>query len=116
MVGNKKVTFFEGFEFKNWGEAIRSVVLIVVVLAAVGFGTAWLLIHGSDGFYEYEDTVTYYVEQGDTLWKIARQYSDPKNHDVRRVIDIIEEINGCNANIYPDDALEIPVFNCCGGH
>lgn len=116
MVNNKKVTFFEGFEFKNWLEAIGSVVLMVVVIGAVITGTVLLLLHGSDHFYEYEDTVTYYVEQGDTLWTIACRYSDTKNHDVRRVIDIIEEINDCNANIYPGDALEIPVFSCLSGH
>lgn len=116
MVGNKKVTFFEGFQFKNWGQAIGSTALMVAVIIAVVFGTAWLLIHGSDHLYEYDDTVTYFVEQGDTLWTIARRYSDTNNHDVRRVISIIEEINDCNANIYPGDPLEIPVFNClCGG-
>lgn len=115
MVNNRRVRFFEGFSFKNWFEAIGTLVLMVLVIAAVTIGTVWLLLHGSDGRYEYEDTVTYFVEQGDTLWTIARQYSDPELHDVRRVIDMIEELNSCNATIYPGDALEIPVFSClCG--
>lgn len=114
MVNKKKVRFFEGFVFDNWFQAIGAVVLLSAVLVAVLFGTVWLLIHGSDHFYEYEDTVTYYVEQGDTLWTICRQYSGD-NHDVRRVIGMVEEINDCTAIIYPGDALEIPVFTCLGG-
>lgn len=115
MVNKKKVRFFEGFEFDTLAQAIGNAVLLVVVVGAVAFGTIWLMIHGRDSFYEYEDTVTYYVEQGDTLWVIASRYSDNGKHDVRRVIDLIEEINDCNANIYPGDALEIPVFSCLGG-
>lgn len=115
MVNGKKVKFFSGFEFKNWREAIGTTVLMVTVCAAIIAGIAFLMIHGSDSHYEYEDTVTYFVEQGDTLWTIARRYADPNLHDVRRVISMIEDLNNCNANIYPGDALEIPVFSClCG--
>ena len=115
MVNKKKVRFFDGFVFDSWPQAIGTAVLLIAVCIGVLAGTFWLLVHGSDHWYEYEDTVTYYVEQGDTLWTIARHYSS-ENHDVRRVIDMIEEINDCNATIYPGDALEIPVFSCLGGH
>lgn len=114
MVNKKKVRFFDGFEFDSWPQAIGTTLLMLAVCIGVLGGTFWLLVHGSDHWYEYEDTVTYYVEQGDTLWTIARHYSSD-NHDVRRVIDMIEEINDCNATIYPGDSLEIPVFSCLGG-
>lgn len=116
MVNKKKVKFFDGFVFHSWPQAIGTVVLMVAVCIGVLVGTFWLLVHGSDHFYEYDKTVTYFVEQGDTLWTIARRYSDTRNHDVRRVISMIEEINDCNANIYPGDLLEIPVFNCLCGY
>lgn len=116
MVGKKKVKFFEGFEFNNWLEAIGSAVLLVVVVGGITLGTLALLIGHNRHLYDYTDTVMYQVESGDTLWTIARQYTNHEKQDVRRVIDIIEDINDCTADIYPGDCLTIPVFDCCGGH
>lgn len=115
MVKDKKVRFFEGFEFDTWVQAIVSVIAVIMVVGGVLGGTIYLMVSNAVTRYAYSRTVTYYVEQGDTLWTIAQGYSDPKNQDVRRVIDIIEDINDCTADIYPGDALEIPVFDCLGG-
>lgn len=59
--------------------------------------------------YAYDETVPHWVEQGETLWGIARKYSTPKQ-DVRKVVTLIEEMNNCTATIYPDQLLYIPVF------
>lgn len=115
MVNKRKVKFFEDFEFDTWAQAIGSVVLIIAVLTAVVVATTWLIITNANSKYTYDRTVTYYVESGDTLWTIASRYSDRNNQDIRRVIDIIQEVNNCTANIHPGDALEIPVFDSLGG-
>lgn len=115
MVNGKKVLFFDGFEFKNWAQAIVYTITVIVIIGGVLGGTIYIMVTNAAAKYTYQRTVTYYVEQGDTLWAIAQNYSDSKNQDVRRVIDIIEDINDCPADIYPGDALEIPVFDCLGG-
>lgn len=115
MVGSKKIKFFDGFEFDNWMQVIKYLAAIFMVLALV-IGIAWFCVKQYITLYDYDDTVTYYVEQGDTLWIIARQYSDPNKHDPRRVIAIIENINDCDSAIFPGEALEIPIFNCYDGY
>lgn len=59
--------------------------------------------------YHFEETTIHIVEQGDTLWSIARQHSDNR-HDVRQVIWIIQQLNDTTAMIFPRQVLEIPVF------
>lgn len=110
MVHGKKVKFFEGFVFDSWLQAIVTVVGMVAVVVIVLWSLAALLISNGKALYAYEDTVGYVVEQGDTLWTIARRYTT-EQQDVRRAIDIIEEVNECDANLHPGQWLEIPVFN-----
>lgn len=114
MVKGKKVRFFKGFDFETWLQAIVSVVVVIVVLGGVLGGTIYIMVSNTAAKYTYQRTVTYYVGQGDTLWVIAQNYSDPKIR-MCGVIDIIEDINDCTADIYPGDTLEIPVFDCLGG-
>lgn len=57
----------------------------------------------------YEDTAQYYVENGDTLWSIATECK-AEGQDTRMVIAIIEELNGCNANIKAGQILDLPIF------
>lgn len=101
--------FFEGWDFKSWPEAITAAALIIIISMAVVAGMVWMFVSADRAAYEYTATTTYWVEQGDTLWKIAREYSTDKQ-DVRRVIDIIEELNDTGATIYPGDCLTVPVF------
>lgn len=101
--------FFEGWDFKSWGEALAALtVMLAAIVAVITFGV-WLFISSDKQTYSYEDTTTYWVEEGDTLWRIAREYSTERQ-DIRRVIDIIEDINDCNATIYPGQMLTVPVF------
>lgn len=109
MVNKGRYRFFTGWKFRSWGEALASLGLLVIGCAAAIILVLAVFCGGNKQAYAYEDTVTYFVEQGDTLWTIARRYSTEKQ-DVRRVIDIIEEINDCSSSIYPGDALDIPVF------
>lgn len=101
--------FFEGWQFKSWGEAIATLAIMIVTCALVMAFMVWAFTTAHNAPYEYSDTTTYWVEPGDTLWKIAREYST-EGQDVRRVIDIIEELNDCTATIYPGQNLTVPVF------
>lgn len=103
------VGFFEGWNFKSWGEAIATLGVMVITCALCIWFVIWAFTAADNAAYEYSDTTTYWVESGDTLWKIAREYSTD-NQDIRRVIDIIEELNDCTATIYPGDCLTVPVF------
>lgn len=101
--------FFKGWDFKSWGEALGTAALLIILCAGATVFFTWALISADKAAYEYTETTTYFVESGDTLWRIAREYSTD-NQDVRRVIDIIEDINDCTATIYPGQSLTVPVF------
>lgn len=105
----KDTPFFEGWDFKSWPEAIATTVVLVAACALVLWFLCWAFITADKAPYEYTETTTYWVEPGDTLWRIAREYSTDRQ-DVRRVIDIIEDLNNCTATIYPGQSLTVPVF------
>lgn len=101
--------FFEGWEFKSWPEAITTLIIMVAACALTLTFFVWAFTAAYNTPYEYTETTSYWVEPGDTLWKIAREYSTDQQ-DVRRVIDIIEELNDCTPTIYPGQHLIVPVF------
>ena len=50
------------------------------------------------------------VEEGDTLWKIAKRFTNDRI-DIRQYINLILEHNRkASAVIYPGDVLEIPLY------
>ncbi|MDO6353556.1 LysM domain-containing protein [Caloramator sp. CAR-1] len=51
---------------------------------------------------------TYVVQQGDTLWSIAKKYT---NGDPRRLIYEIRKHNDISPIIRPGQAIEIPILN-----
>lgn len=110
MVNKKKVAFFTGFEFDNLGQAILCAGILFISIAATITILVKLTAAVATEKYVYENTVYYEVEQGDTLWTIASRYTTNKQ-DVRRVIDIIKDINECDSTIYPGEWLEIPDFS-----
>lgn len=78
--------------------------LAIITIYAVAFS-----IHHDAHLYDYEETVTIFVDKGDTLWSIARPFSEGR--DIRKVIDIIQQESDCGSTIYPGDVLHIPVFD-----
>lgn len=53
-------------------------------------------------------TVSFTVNEGDTLWEIAEQYAD-ESIDVRKYIKLIRKYNNLDtAEIMPGDVLVIP--------
>lgn len=78
-------------------------ILAIITIYAVVFS-----IYHDAHLYDYEETVTVFVDKGDTLWSIARPFSEGR--DIRKVIDIIQSESDCGSTIYPGDILYIPVF------
>jgi len=60
--------------------------------------------------YAFETTTTHIVQRNDTLWNIAEQHSDHR-HDTRQVVFLIQQLNDTSATIFPNQALQIPVFS-----
>lgn len=102
--------FFKGWEFNSYGAAVATAALVLTAITMTLALLGWLAISNDRAAYDYEETISYWVEPGDTLWTIARKYSTDQQ-DVRRVIDIIEQESDCTATIYPGQQLTIPVFN-----
>jgi len=89
-----------------------NVKLIVSMLIFIALFSSFLLISSNAASVgvqpvttgEYEIT----VDSGDTLWSIARSYSDNRT-DVRYSVFLIQERNGLkNATIKPGQKLIIP--------
>lgn len=57
---------------------------------------------------EEQTYVTYKVQQGDTLWSIAKQYLEP-NENIRSLVYDIKKANDIGALLQPGQALQIPV-------
>lgn len=110
MVNKKRVAFFTGFEFSDWPQAILCAGILFISIVATITILIKLAVAVDTEKYAYENTVYYEIEQGDTLWTIARRYTTSEQ-DVRRVIGIIKDINKCDSTIYPGDWLEIPDFS-----
>lgn len=50
------------------------------------------------------------VEEGDTLWTIASNYTEKSNTDIRKLVyEISYENNIYNASIYPGDVIRVPM-------
>ena len=71
------------------------IAFLVVMLMTAGF---MLLFHSSasgDVIPEYRTIV---IAKGDTLWKIAHQFSD-ENEDIRNKISEIKKLNNINSDL-----------------
>lgn len=76
----------------------------ILVLAALLLGAG---VRGSR-LTAYE-TEYYAVQQGDTLWDIAAEQR-PGFMGAREYVALMEELNGVGAEIWPGQALLIPVW------
>ena len=84
---------------------IAFVLLLILTLAA----PRWL----RGNAMEPEVFRTVYVDEGDTLWSVARQ-TLPRGRDIRDYILEIQRVNGLeSAYIYQGQTLEVPLY---GGH
>lgn len=53
----------------------------------------------------------YVVEEGDTLWGIARQSDMWNKMDASIIIDDMKERSECTTTIYPGQVVYIPMYN-----
>lgn len=76
----------------------------IIVVAILILGA--MRSSGKPGFELYE---SYVVETGDTLWGIAEEYK-PDGMGYREYIYLLKEHNGIGADIYPGQAISVPVY------
>ncbi len=94
----------------------QSIVKVVVTIGTILF-LAFIangLYHGvmeNATKYDYTETTQVVVHQGDTLWAIAKDYCDER-HDVRVVVDEIEELSDTSAMLQIGQVLTVPLFDC----
>jgi nucleoid-associated protein YgaU len=82
------------------------VVLGATVGVLVGLGIGSFVDGGDEGLVLVSDS-SVVVQEGDTVWSIARSVAGGK--DVRAVVDRIQELNGLNgATLRPGQVLRLP--------
>ncbi|MFT9495924.1 LysM peptidoglycan-binding domain-containing protein [Anaerosolibacter sp.] len=57
--------------------------------------------------FKYDHAGVRVVREGETLWEIADEFTD--GVDIRLVVAEIQRLNDCTADIYPEQALYVPV-------
>ncbi|HEX2945782.1 MAG TPA: LysM peptidoglycan-binding domain-containing protein [Clostridia bacterium] len=83
----------------------RFYIFIMIVTVAVTSMAFAATVQGADTGESYQTVV---VEQGDTLWDIAREYNN--GHDLRGYITELKKMNGMDSsNIFAGDVLKMPV-------
>ncbi len=86
----------------------RFTVFCLVLMGLLSYGVSSAVNYASAT--NTPDTVLIFVQEGDTLWDIAREHS-AGGRDIRRLVDEIKVYNGLeNAVIRAGDKLEIPLI------
>jgi len=98
-ISRKKYTIVNKFRFFTF--ILFLIILIVCILVIFTSNRAYSSIY-EEKYIEVE------VEQGDTLWCIAKKYM-PKGYDVRKMVFELREFNNMqDVRIYPGDIIRIP--------
>jgi LysM repeat protein len=85
---------------------IRLVVLVVVVAAVVWAGAR--VAHATDGS-EHLHGAVHVVRTGDTVWSVVVAQYGGARHDVRQLVDQVEQVNGLHGRaIVPGQRLRLP--------
>lgn len=76
------------------------IILFLIIISLTGNINSY-----GDGEQELIDIK---VVSGDTLWSIAKKYTD-ENTDIRKTINVIAKLNDLHSSeIYPGDVLKVP--------
>lgn len=90
------------YVLKNRRRFYMIIMVLTVLLTVTVFAS---VVNGADSNNGYE-TIT--VERGDTLWDLAKEYSN--GTDIRIYIEKIKDMNDMSdSNIYAGDLLKLPV-------
>lgn len=73
--------------------------LVIIILLLI------ILMNAREKTYTFA-TDTYTIQQGETLWSIAKQYK-PADMDIREYIDLLERTNGITANVQVNQEITI---------
>nr|DAL55732.1 MAG TPA_asm: LysM [Caudoviricetes sp.] len=86
------------------GENVKRLIAMLIVLAAAG---------GTAGYYDRPEAesapIIHIVQDGETLWSIARPIADSRGEDIREIIcqTIHDNGIGIDAVVYPGQTLVI---------
>jgi nucleoid-associated protein YgaU len=84
----------------------RLAVLLIVVAVVVWGGAR--VAHATDGS-EHLNGVVHVVRSGDTVWSIVLAHYGGSRHDVRQLVEQVEQANGLRGRaIRPGDRLRLP--------
>ena len=93
------------YKVKDVKKFKRFMFLTVLLISMFTF-TSILTLNAYSKDISYFDYIS--VQQGDTLWSIAKDYAS--NKDIREVIYEISKLNNIhNTTIYPGDIIKIPL-------
>ena len=93
---NKKVN-------PEWTIALFSVMFMLL------FTVTALAVMQNDA-QKIADTETYIVEDGDTLWDVAKLSNGYNHMDIREIIYDIQQLSDCTTEIHRGDVLLIPIY------
>ena len=80
--------------------------LLLVVAVVVWAGAR--VAHATDGS-EHLQGVVHVVRAGDTVWSVVVAQYGGASHDVRQLVDEVEQVNGLHGRaIVPGDRLRLP--------
>jgi hypothetical protein len=84
----------------------RLLVLLLVVAVVIWAGAR--VAHATDGS-EHLHGVVHVVRAGDTVWSVVVAQYGSARHDVRQLVDQVEQMNGLNGRaIVPGERLRLP--------
>lgn len=86
-------------------------VLLVLFIVSILVANYLVITNGINTYGDSEtDYIEYSVQQGDTLWSIAKRYS-PDDLDIREYIYYIEKFNSLeNTVIKRNQILKLPII------
>jgi nucleoid-associated protein YgaU len=96
-------------DLQGSGLTPRGRVVVGLVWVSLGLIAAVPIVRSDSGHAEHPKvTTTVVVDQGDTLWALAREVDAAA--DPRTIVDTIVELNGLGsgADIHPGDVLVVP--------
>lgn len=86
------------------------ITIAVILTAIIASMVTYTFLYHSATKMVVADTEIVFVEEGDTLWGIVKNYN-PEGMDIRKYIDIVCEYNNMeNVNLMPGDMIEIPIM------
>ncbi|MGG5253685.1 cell division suppressor protein YneA [Neobacillus sp. SM06] len=82
-----------------------------IILVILSFGSALIIYFQSNSFHK-ENYVNITIAEGDSLWKIAKEYSQTSSFSHDQFISWVKKHNQIEGDlIYPGEKIAIPVKN-----